>query len=141
VTFHGYGTGGGNGGCQIGLAYGENLRDLTIVKDPIVPTEKGTYWSGTTGRRDIFFCDGYYYMVYEISTEEVSGVGYVGAYWTHMFARSKDMINWQITEGPQFVSSVPGFGCDGPCWVVIDGELQVFVRAGSTASVKLVMAE
>ena len=143
VTFHGWGnaTKGNNGGCQIGVAFGENLRKLdTSVRDPIIPTKAGTAYGGTTGRRDIFYCDGYYYMVYEISTEDLPPHGYGGAYWTHMFARSKDMINWEITEGPQLTQSQTGFGYDGTGWCVIDGELYVFMRnrANNTTAVKLV---
>ena len=134
VTFHGFGEPGGGydgyGGCQTGVAYGENLRKLTVVDNPVVPTEKDTAWGGTTGRRDIFYCDGYYYMVYEISSERVDG-GYLYAMWSHMFARSKDMINWEITQGPQ-IEPVMNVANDGPSWVVIDGELYVFCRTPST---------
>ena len=98
---------------------------LTIVDEPVIPTQKDTAWSGTTGRRDVFYCDGYYYMVYEVSTEAVEPYGYGSAAWSHMFARSKDMINWEITEGPQIVLDHLGLGNDQPCWIVIDGELYV----------------
>ncbi len=128
LTFHGFGTGGGNGGCQIGVAFGPSLRDLTVLEDPVLPTEKGTPWSGTTGRRDVLFCGGWYYMVYEISTEAVSGAGYGGAHWSHMFARSRDMIEWETTSGPQLVQPQAGFGNDGPCFCIADGKLYVFMR-------------
>ena len=140
LTFHGFGNGGGNGGCQIGVAYGPSLRNLTVLKDPVIPTEKDTAWSGTTGRRDVLKCGEYYYMVYEVSTEAVSGAGYGGAHWSHMFARSKDMINWEISEGPQLVQPYAGFGNDGPCWCVADGKLYVFMRnvTNCTTAVALV---
>ncbi len=140
LTFHGFGNGGGNGGCQIGVAYGTSLRNLTVLKDPVIPTEKNTPWSGTTGRRDVLKCGEYYYMVYEVSTEQVAGAGYGGAHWSHMFARSKDMINWEISEGPQLVQPYAGFGNDGPCWCVCDGKLYVFMRnvTNCTTAVALV---
>ena len=144
LTFHGCPEWGpkynkGNSTCQIGVAYGDNLRNLTVLDYPVIPTEKDTLWSGTTGRRDVFKCGEYYYMVYEISTESVPEVGYGGAYWSHMFARSKDMINWEITEGPQLPQDTPSFGNDGTNWIVIDGELYVFMRnrGNNTTAVKL----
>ncbi len=142
LTFHGFGNGVGNGGCQIGVAFGPTLRSLTVLKDPVIPTEKNTAWSGTTGRRDVLKCGEYYYMVYEVSTEQVPGSGYGGAYWSHMFARSKDMINWEISEGPQLVQPDAGFGNDGPCWCVCDGKLYVFMRNRNncTTAVSLVPA-
>jgi hypothetical protein len=136
MSEHGNGEWSGHG-----VAFGENLRKLdTSVRDPIIPTKAGTAYGGTTGRRDIFYCDGYYYMVYEISTEDLPPHGYGGAYWTHMFARSKDMITWEITEGPQLTQSQTGYGYDGPCWCVVDGELYVYMRnrANNTTAVKLV---
>ena len=142
LTFHGFGRGGGNGGCQIGVAYGPTLRNLTVLKDPVIPTEKDTPWSGTTGRRDVIKCGEYFYMVYEVSTEQVQGAGYGGAHWSHMFARSKDMINWEISEGPQLVQPYAGFGNDGPCWCIADGKLYVFMRnvTNCTTAVALVPA-
>lgn len=123
LTFHGY---DGND-CQIGVAYGKDLKKLTIVPYPVIPTADGTLWSGTTGRRDIIYVDGYYYMVYEISTDQ--NPGFSSANWTHMFARSRDMISWEITAGPLLTQKTTGFGYDGPCWMLRDGRLYVYIRS------------
>ena len=126
VFFHGfdYKT------CQIGVAYGKDLHHLTLVKNPIIPTQENTLWSGTTGRRDVIYVGGWYYMVYEISTEQPYG----SAYWTHMFARSKDLITWETCEGPLIrrtdAAGTPmsGMGYDGPCWCIVGKHLYVYFR-------------
>jgi hypothetical protein len=124
------------------VAYGEDLHDLTIVQEPIIDTEDDTLWSGTIGRRDVIYCDGYYYMVYEISTDQVPGQAYGGAQWTHMFARSKDLITWEITEGPQLTQGKAGFGYDGPCWMVVGKRLYVYMRqSNNTTAVELTPAK
>ncbi len=139
MTFHGFNY----VDCQIGVAYGTDLHDLTVVKDPVIPTVQRTPYSGTTGRRDVIFVDGWYYMVYEISTDQVEGYSYGGARWNHMFARSRDMISWEITEGPMLNHDTIGFGYDGPCWMVIDGELYVYSRevGHNTMAIKIVPRE
>lgn len=145
MTFHGYNY----VDCQIGVAYGTDLHDLSVVKTPVIPTAAGTAYSGTTGRRDVIYVGGYYYMVYEVSTDAVSGAGYNGAKWTHMFARSKDMIQWETIKAPLLTqkdgngNDKTGFGYDGPCWCVIKGELYVLMRntSNSTTAVKLTLSE
>ena len=138
VFFHGFDF----TDCRLGVAYGEDLHDLTIVKEPIINTEDDTLWSGTIGRRDVIYCDGYYYMVYEISTDQVPGQAYGGAQWTHMFARSEDLITWEITEGPQLTQGNTGFGYDGTCWMVVGKRLYVYMRqGGSTTAVELTLAK
>ncbi|MBQ7337573.1 MAG: hypothetical protein IJW40_03855 [Clostridia bacterium] len=128
--------------CRLGVAYGEDLHELTIVEEPIINTEDDTLWSGTVGRRDVIFCDGYYYMVYEISTDQVADKGYGGAQWTHMFARSRDLITWEIARGPLLTQENPGFGYDGTCWMVVGKHLYVYMRqGGSTTAVELTLAE
>ena len=129
LTFHGY-----NGtDCQIGVAYGTDLNNLTINKNPILPTVSNTLYSGTTGRRDIIYIDGWYYMVYEISTDMANG-SFENSRWTHQFARSRDMINWTTIQEPLLIqknadnSPRNGFGYDGPCWVIIDNHLYVYFR-------------
>ncbi len=72
MTFHGYDY----VDCQIGVAYGVDLHNLSVVNTPVVPTVSGTPYSGTTGRRDVIFVDGYYYMVYEVSTDAVPNGGF-----------------------------------------------------------------
>ena len=131
--------------CYMGLAYGEDLHNLTMIKEPIISTEDNTRWSGTVGRRDVLYCDGYYYMVYEVSTDQVGGAGYGQSKWSHMFARSKDLINWEITEGPILIQQEngvdkTGFGYDGTCWMIVDGNIYVYMREGNcTTAVKLVL--
>ncbi|MBO4421998.1 MAG: hypothetical protein J5879_01060 [Clostridia bacterium] len=139
VFFHGfdYKT------CQIGVAYGKDLHELTMVKNPIIPTKKNTLWSGTTGRRDIIYVGGWYYMVYEISTEQP----YDSACWTHKFARSKDLIKWETTGDPLLRQTddngaeIHGFGYDGPCFCIIGDHIYVYYRSyqNSTARAELVL--
>jgi beta-xylosidase len=123
------------------VAYGEDLHNLTVVEEPIINTEDNTLWSGTIGRRDVIFCGGYYYMVYEISTDQGPGGGYNGAQWTHMFARSTDLINWEICSGPLLTQGKAGMGYDGTCWMVVGKKLYVYMRApgNSTTAVELVL--
>ena len=138
VFFHGFDF----TDCRLGVAYGDDLHDLTILEEPIIDTEDNTPWSGTIGRRDVIFCDGYYYMVYEISTDQVEGKAYGGAQWTHMFARSEDLITWEITEGPLLTQPNAGFGYDGTCWMVVGRHLYVYMRqGGSTTAVELTLAK
>ena len=130
VYFHGfdYKT------CQVGVAYGEDLFHLKMVDKPILPTEPNTLWAGTTGRRDIIYVDGYYYMVYEISTEQAPDGGYNSSYWTHMFARSDDLIHWESVSAPLIRQTTDngefknGFGYDGPCWCIIGKHIYVYFR-------------
>lgn len=124
LTFHGF----DGVDCQIGVAYGKDLHNLTVVPQPVIPTQDGTLWSGTTGRRDVIYVDGWYYMVYEISTDQ--NPTFASANWTHMFARSRDMLNWEITAGPLLTQKNAGFGYDGPCWLLHDGHLYVLIRSG-----------
>lgn len=132
--------------CQIGVAYGEDLHNLTVVPDPIIPTKDNTPYSGTTGRRDVIFVGGYYYMVYEVSTDQAEEGGYNNAYWTHMFARSKDLIHWETIKAPILTQTnadgtpKPGFGYDGPCWMIVGKHIYVYVRvANKTTAVELTL--
>lgn len=132
--------------CQIGVAYGEDLHNLTVVPDPIIPTEDNTLYSGTTGRRDVIYVDGYYYMVYEVSTDQAPEGGYNGAYWTHMFARSRDLITWETIKAPILTqtnadgSAKPGMGYDGPCWMIIGKHIYVYMRVKNrTTAVELTL--
>ena len=112
--------------CQICYAYGEDLHNLTKSdKNPIIPCgEKDVAPdSGTTGRRDIMYYDGYFYMAYEISTEQP----YNTADWCHKFARSKDMENWEIADSI-YPHTESNFGNDGPSWLVLDNKLYVYFR-------------
>lgn len=139
LTFHGYGK--DKRDCQIGLAYGKELAlgKLTMVQTPVIPTsdDSSSPDSGTTGRRDIVYnsADGYYYMVYEISTDSVKD-DYGKAYWTHTFARSKDFMTWE-TMAPILKQSMSGFGFDGPCFLEIDGQMYVYMRNRSNCTTRI----
>jgi len=135
VTYHGFDY----VDCVVGIAYGTDLMNLKVVNKPIIKTRSGTPYSGTIGRRDIIYCDGYYYMVFEISTDQVNG-NYNGSQWSHMFARSTDMLTWELCSGPLITQATAGMGYDGPCWMVVDNELYVYVRDrdNSTTAIKLV---
>ena len=79
-------------------------------------------------------------MVYEISTDQVNG-NFGGSQWSHMFARSKDLITWEIADGPLLTQSATGFGYDGPCWVIVGNRLYVYMRqGGNTTAVELKLA-
>ena len=132
--------------CQIGLAYGEDLHNLTVLPDPILPTKDNTLYSGTTGRRDVIYVGGYYYMVYEVSTDQAEEGGYNGAYWTHMFARSKDLIHWETVGEPLITQKnadgTPkvGMGYDGPCWMIVGKHIYVYVRErNNTTAIELTL--
>ena len=126
VFFHGY-----NGvDCQIGVAYGEDLFKLTVHPDPIIPTtaDPEAPDSGTTGRRDVIRFGDTYYMVYEVSSDKYEG-SYGKAKWTHMFAYSKDLINWTVIDAPILdQGDRRSMGYDGPAWLVLDGEVYVYFR-------------
>ena len=136
LTFHGYDY----TDCQIGVAYGKDLTNLTVHNNPVIPTEDNTLHSGTTGRRDVIYIDGWYYMVYEISTDANGNFG--NAKWTHQFARSKDMINWTSVSIPLITqknvdgTDKNGFGYDGPCWVIIDDHIYVYFRDTNNATTR-----
>jgi predicted GH43/DUF377 family glycosyl hydrolase len=138
VLFHGFDY----TDCRLGVAYGKDLHDLTVLDEPIIDTADDTPWSGTIGRRDVIFCNGYYYMVYEISTDQVADGGYGEAQWSHMFARSKNLIDWEITSGPLLTQEKAGFGYDGPCWMIVGRHIYVYMReGGSTTAVELKLSE
>lgn len=141
LTFHGYDY----EDCQIGVAYGTDLLHLTMKIEPIIPTVSNTLYSGTTGRRDVIYIDGWYYMVYEISTDSVNG--FSNAKWSHQFARSRDMINWTSVSSPLLIrknsdgSDAIGFGYDGPCWVIVGEHIYVYFRDlnNSTTRAELIL--
>lgn len=127
LTFHGFGS--TTRDCQIGIAYGSDIRNLTMVNHPIVPTSTNPSDpdSGTTGRRDIIKAGDWYYMVYEISSDMVGG-NYESSNWGHSFARSRDMLNWEVIKNYNRVTTGGGMGYDGPSWMVAGGDIWVHCR-------------
>ncbi len=128
VTFHAFDW----TDCMICYAYGDDLMNLEIAEEnPIIPTDakKDEIASGTTGRRDLLWYDGWFYMVYEISTDQP----YDNAHWCHMFARSEDMIHWE-KGGPLVEQTESGYGNDGPAFLVMNDEIYVYYRVGGSMS-------
>lgn len=139
LTFHGCGT-QKQGDCQIGLAYGEDLHNLKMLPEPILPTSDNPNDpdSGTTGRRDVMYdkTSGYFYMVYEVSTDPLPNVSYAGSRWGHMFARSRDMKNWEKV-GPIYPCTEKNFGNDGPNFLMYEGQIFVYMRNLSNCTTRL----
>ncbi|MBQ9416932.1 MAG: hypothetical protein IJU20_08875 [Clostridia bacterium] len=129
--------------CQIGVAYGTDLYNLTVKKDPIIPTssDHSAPDSGTAGRRDVIYYDGWFYMVYEGSTEKV-GADYSQSSWTHLYARSADLLNWDKAEQMPAAQG-KGFGYDGPCFLVWEDSIYVYYRrpGNSTWRTELVIGD
>ena len=67
LFYHGYDL----DDCQIGVATGEDLLNLTHYSTtaPRVPTSASDWDCGTAGKRSIVKEGRYYYMVYEGSTD------------------------------------------------------------------------
>ena len=128
LTFHGFGS--DQRDCQIGIAYGEDLFNLTMIPTPIIPTSKDPNApdSGTTGRRDVIKAGDWYYMVYEISTDIGKNGTFEGSVWGHSFARSRNMLDWEVIQNYTPITTLGGMGCDGPSWMIADGDIWVHVR-------------
>ncbi len=139
LTFHGCGS-EKKGDCQIGLAYGKDLYHLEMLPEPILPTSDNPDDpdSGTTGRRDVIYDkeSGYFYMVYEVSTDPLPEVSFAGSRWGHMFARSRDMKTWE-KAGPCYSTTTQGFGYDGPNFLLYEGQAFVYMRNLSNCTTKL----
>lgn len=72
LYYHGFGVKNGKNVCQLGVASGTNLYNLTKETNPIIPTAygNGDWEAGTTGKRSRIFTEGNYrYMAYEGSEE------------------------------------------------------------------------
>lgn len=129
--------------CQVCVATGPDLFHLTRAENnPVIPTVPGRYDAGTTGRRDVIYSGGWYYMVYEVSTEQPYGE----ASWGHTFARSKDLIHWDVLGKLLYPATGGGMGHDGPNWYVDGDDVYVYFRArdaapNSTTRTKLVPIE
>jgi hypothetical protein len=85
-------------------------------------------------------------MVYEVSTDQAEEGGYNGAYWTHMFARSKDLVHWETVGEPLITQKnadgTPkvGMGYDGPCWMIVGKHIYVYVRESNrTTAIELTL--
>ncbi|NJM54733.1 MAG: hypothetical protein HC841_01300 [Verrucomicrobiae bacterium] len=110
-------------------ASGTSLTSLTRMNGgrALVNTSANGFDSGTVGKRSVIKMDGYYWMVYEASTEQP----FDRARWTSGLARSRDLVNWekwQGTGGP-VLPVLNGFGNDGPEWVTTpDGKLNIYYR-------------
>lgn len=118
--------------CQICVATGPDLYHLTRYEgNPIIPAVPGRFDAGTTGRRDIIYSGGWYYMVYEVSTEPP----YNEADWGHTFARSRDLITWEALDHVIYPTTGGGMGHDGPNWYVDGDDVYVYFRVpGNTTS-------
>lgn len=120
LTYHSY----DGVDCQLCIAYGTDLANLKKYEhNPLIPTSRTGNDSGTVGRRDLIYYDGWFYMVYEISSDPP----YETAKWGHKFARSKDLSNWETVDSPYPITS-KGMGNDGPAFVVLNGRLWVYFR-------------
>lgn len=124
LSYHGYdGT-----DCQIGMAYGTDLFNLTKRSNPVIPTTANGPDAGTTGRRDIVYENGFYYMVYEISTDSNNG-DYSGALWGHAFARSTNLLDWDVLPVKNLISQTnDSMGNDGPAFLQINGVTWIYYR-------------
>lgn len=132
LFYHGFGEsweGGSPDDCQVGVATGTDLRAMRRYQgNPILRTgPRGTWDSGTIGKRDIIRGpDGWYYMVYEGSTDQP----YPTARWSSGLARSSKLLSWEKFPGNPILPTTDGsFGYDGPDWVrTYDGRLHIYFR-------------
>jgi hypothetical protein len=100
--------------------FGASGPDLTRLKRmnggrPLVDTSAAGWDAGTVGKRSIIKQGGYYWMVYEGSTDQP----FDRARWSSGLARSRDLLSWEKwngTGGP-ILPVASGFGFDGPEWV------------------------
>ena len=141
LFYHGFGKSWERGSpddCQVGVAIGTDLRNMRRYEgNPILKTgAHGTWDSGSIGRRSIRKENGWYYMVYEGSTDQPYGQ----AKWSSGLARSRDLLTWEKFAGnPILPQTTSGFGFDGSEWVQTpDGKLHIYYRNGSTCRATLV---
>lgn len=126
LFYHGY---DGNV-CQIGVASGTNLTNLTkSASNPIVPVTPGTTaWdTGTIGKRSSIVKEGaYYYLAFEGSTPQP----YVLAKWSSGLARSTNLTSaWTKFPGNQMITqTLGGMGYDGPELLHLGGTWYLYVR-------------
>ncbi len=126
--------------CQVGLAAGADLTKLKRIGNcPVVRTSKTGWDSGTIGKRSILKQAGYYYMVFEGSTDQP----YDKAKWSSGLARSKSISGpWEkFPHNPILPATDGGFGYDGPEFVQLEKTLYIYFRSpkGSTSRALLVL--
>ena len=138
LTFHGFGR--EKKDCQIGLATGTDIMNLTMQTEPVLPTsdDPAACDSGTAGRRDIIKAGEYYYMCYEVSSDGgANGRPYYdfsGSRWGHAFARSKDFITWEKAPAQLHASTEENYAFDGPAWLPIGDRLWLYYRTPQTTT-------
>lgn len=100
-----------------------------------------TWEAGTTGRRSTMIktWSGYYYMVYEGSTDADPNLAFSGSLWSSGLARSTDKLTWTKYSNNPILPQVPdnpgeeGFqGNNGPELVVFKGVTYLYVMADFT---------
>ena len=117
--------------CQIGVATGENLLNLThhSTTVPVIPTSDSDWDCGTTGKRSSFIVKegNYYYMAYEGSTDQP----YNTARWSTGLARSTNLLTWtKCSRNPVISQTVSGMSFDGPDIVrTPDNTLHIYYRS------------
>jgi len=122
--------------CQIGVATGENLLNLTHHSStvPVIPTSGSDWDCGTTGKRSSFIVKegNYYYMAYEGSTDQP----YNTARWSTGLARSTNLLIWtKCSRNPVISQTVSGMAFDGPDIVKTpDNTLHIYYRNLNTTS-------
>lgn len=115
--------------CRIGVATGTSLTSLSKYSgNPIINTTTGAWDAGTTGRRSMIRKEGsYYYLAYEVSTDQPYGT----AKWSSGIARSTNLLSWTKYSGnPVVPQTTSGFGNDGPEIMQIGGVNYLYVRSG-----------
>lgn len=129
ISPYGKSSAGAPDDCQVGVATGTDLRSMKrYAGNPIMRTGPSGSWDcGTIGKRSIRReADGYFYMVYEESTDQPYGA----ARWSSGVARSADLLRWEKFGGnPVLPQTSRGFGYDGPEFLQTpDGKLRVYFR-------------
>lgn len=143
LFYHGF----DNTDVKIGVATGVDIRNLRRFSDnPILPNDNYSWESGTAGKRSIIKEKGYYYMVYEVSTDQATCIASDGklsfrcSQWSSAIARSSDLFTWEEwTGGPVLPQTSTDYGYDGPEWVTTpDRHLHIYFRTkGGTARATL----
>jgi Dockerin type I domain/PEP-CTERM motif len=113
--------------CQVGLATGTDLNNLSrVAGNPIIPTEQTGWDSGTMGKRSRPIKQGdYWYMAVEGSTDQP----YTMAQWSTGVVRSQDLVDWEKCPlGNLLPQTDSGMSFDGSDMVQIGGETYIYYR-------------